>query len=264
MYIFRVGADSLLCTDPHFTPEGGCSSWVYDGENLCGKKVCSGADPTPTEEALEHLYFHHNHDAAGIKQVVFRHTVGGNGGDEFCGDSGKTGHSFKWCFVNNIPPGTYLGAATSQVKAWGLVEGHMTADALWFEPEPAGCTPSCAGKPCGSDNGCGTGTCCNGSGCTVAACGTCQQPNACGSGCTNSPGGTFCWTPGGQAGTCDGGGTCNETPSGTCSGNCGGFAGTCWCDDQCQMRGDCCWDRCSYCDCGGGDPCRGLPCGPLP
>jgi hypothetical protein len=265
MYIFRVGPDSLLCTDPHFTPEGGCGGLVYDGNNLCGKKVCGSADGLPTEEALEHLYFHHNFDASGIKQVPFRHTVGGGSGDPFCGDSGTIGHSFKWCFVNNIAPGTYLGAATSRVKAFGLVEGHMTADTYWFGPAPAGCTPSCAGKPCGSDNGCGTGTCCNGSGCTVAACGTCKQPNACGSGCTNSPGGTGCSTPGGQPGTCDGGGTCIETPGGTCAGMCGVFAGTCWCDDSCESMGDCCPDKCGYCGCGGGggDPCGGLPC-PLP
>ena len=83
------------------------------------------------------------------------------------------------------------------------------------------CTPSCAGKICGSD-GCG------------GECGTCDI-------------GMVCTEDGQCVGM-------------TCEGFCGDMSpGGCWCDDKCSLpdNNDCCEDRCEFCPdvCTGGDDC---------
>ncbi len=103
--------------------------------------------------------------------------------------------------------------------------------------EDAACIPSCEGKACGADDGCG-GTCLAGSGCE----------------CTPSCEGKPCGSADGCGGTCVVGSGCECTPS--CDGKpCGaddGCGGTCVVGSGCECTPDCDGKPCGSADgCGG-------------
>jgi hypothetical protein len=115
------------------------------------------------------------------------------------------------------------------------------------------CTPACAGKVCGSTDGCG-GTCQAGSGCTSCtpscagkACGaadgcggTCQAGSGCTT-CTPVCTGKTCGSADGCGGTCQSGSGCNPSCTPACSGFvCGtsdGCGGTCQPGSGCKPQG---------------------------
>ena len=139
-------------------------------------------------------------------------------------------------------------------------------------PPPPGCTPSCAGRNCGSDGCSGTcGSCGGGSTCVSGTCRTDCTPSCAGREC----GGDGC---GGSCGSCSGNadclnGTCRTTCTPSCAGKncgsngCGGSCGTCSggrvCSNPanggiCQCPAVTCAGTC----CGGGQQCFGVACWP--
>lgn len=87
--------------------------------------------------------------------------------------------------------------------------------------------------------------------CHFQVCGGGNQWYTCGSGGWEGVAGSYC-TMGGEVGP----GPVDDPNS--CVGHCGGSAGNCWCDDQCAGYGDCCADKASVCDGGGGITCGDL------
>jgi hypothetical protein len=133
----------------------------------------------------------------------------------FCAQLAACGYSDPSCVSN------YLSAVASFPAPPGSgSEGFDTGSASdtlvcedsdeYARGETTCCAPSCSGKACGADDGCGNTCCRQCTTCSPVSCGVCQIADACGAACSPAPDGSPCGF-GSSGGFCQGG-TCTFGP----------------------------------------------------
>jgi agmatine/peptidylarginine deiminase len=248
-------------TDPSGVNPKACSGTVCTPScsgKTCGSDGCGGSCGTCAAGQTC--------SASGVCAT----TVDPCGGVTFEGCCDASGN-LKWCENSAVQAATCAAGTCG----WSVANAFYNCDTSGGS-DPSGqnpkscdvlvCTPSCAGKNCGSD-GCGgsCGTC--GAGSTCGAAGQCVAT------CTPSCTGKACGSDGcgGSCGTCAAGSTCSvvglcvATCTPACSGKscgpdgCGGSCGTCAVGSTCSAVGLCvasCTPSCSGKSCGS-DGCGG-------
>jgi len=166
---------------------------------------------------------------------------------------------------NQTEDGPKCGWVAEQGYYWCGTDG--AEDPTGANPIACPCVPSCEGKTCADDNGCGqpcgcpSGWECEGGECTFGDCVptcdnvTCDNDDGCGGTC-GCPAGKLC-----DGGTCQCAPQCAGKDCGpdACGGECGGCGGE---GAVCTADGTCCQKQCGGKECGD-DGCGGL-CGTCP
>jgi hypothetical protein len=135
---------------------------------------------------------------------------------DFCAQLAACGYNAPSCVSD------YLSAVASFPAPPGsgseTYDTDSTTDTLVCEDsdeyargETTCCAPSCSGKACGADDGCGHSCCLQCTSCLPVSCGECGVADACGATCTPAPDGSPC-SFGSNSGFCQGG-TCTTGPA---------------------------------------------------
>jgi hypothetical protein len=133
----------------------------------------------------------------------------------FCAQLAACGYSAPSCVSDYLsgvagfpaPPGSGVEAYDTASTTDTLVCEDSDEYALG---ETTCCAPSCSGKACGADDGCGHSCCLQCTSCAPVSCGQCWVADACGATCTPAPNGSPCGF-GSNGGFCQSG-TCTTTP----------------------------------------------------